>query len=107
MQIDGYFNANNEPVLRLNFGSTSIELLVDTGFDGSLILPTQIAARLPLKFEGFEEFHSVTGQIFIASSYSIEIVWLGISFFERPRLLMSSNRYLARSTKLHNAHNIA
>lgn len=77
MQIDGYFNAHDEPVIRLNVGSFSIEVLVDTGFDGSLIIPTQMASGLALKFEGFEEFHSVTGQMFVASSYSIEIDWLG------------------------------
>ncbi len=77
MQIEGYSSENSEPVLKLYMGSSSIEFLIDTGFDGSLIVPTEIADGLSLRFEGFEEFHSVTGQIFVAIAYSIEIDWLG------------------------------
>ena len=36
--MDGYFNSRNEPVVRLDVGSVSVEVLVDTGFDGSLII---------------------------------------------------------------------
>jgi len=31
MNMDGYFNLRNEPVVRLHVGSLSIEMLVDTG----------------------------------------------------------------------------
>jgi predicted aspartyl protease len=46
MQIDGYFNLNGEPVIELDVGSSRIEVLVDTGFNGSLIIPSQIGNRL-------------------------------------------------------------
>jgi hypothetical protein len=32
MQIDGYFNIHNDPVIRLDMGSSNVEFLVDTGF---------------------------------------------------------------------------
>lgn len=77
MQIDGYFNLNDEPVVELDVGSSRIEVLVDTGFNGSLIVPSQIANRLALKFEGPEEFQSVTGEVFLADAFSVEVDWIG------------------------------
>jgi clan AA aspartic protease len=77
MQINGYFNLRDEPVVELPMGSLRIELLVDTGFNGSLIIPSQIANQLDLRFEGPEEFQSVTGEMFLADAYSAEVDWLG------------------------------
>jgi clan AA aspartic protease len=79
MQIDGYFNVSNEPVIEIDAGSSHIEVLVDTGFNGSLIIPTQRFNQLRplLTFEGPEEFSSVTGEIFLADAYSMKIDWLG------------------------------
>lgn len=34
-QIDGYFNVSLEPVIDIDAGSSFIEVLVDTGFNGS------------------------------------------------------------------------
>lgn len=39
MRIDGYFNTNDEPAIQLDLGAGAIEILVDTGFAGNLILP--------------------------------------------------------------------
>lgn len=50
---------------------------MDTGFAGNLILPGFLAAGLALHVEGFEKFHTATGQVFIAAAYSVEIEWLG------------------------------
>lgn len=77
MQINGYFNARNEPVIELQLNSIYVEMLIDTGFDGVLIIPSQIVDQLKLKFQGFEEFYSVTGEKIVGTAYSIEIVWLG------------------------------
>jgi clan AA aspartic protease len=77
MQVEGYFNARDEPVISLQVGSLSIEVLVDTGFNGSLLIPGHVANQLDLRFEGPEEFQSVTGEVFLADAYSMEIDWLG------------------------------
>lgn len=77
MQMDGYFNLHNEPVVRLDVGSLSVEVLVDTGFDGSLIIPGEVADNMNLKFEAHQDFLSVTGATFFASACSTEIDWLG------------------------------
>src|SRR5437870_12259881 len=65
MRIHGYFNNNDEPALKLDLISKSIETLIDTGFAGSLVVPQNLSDDLMLQFEGFEEFYTVTGQLFI------------------------------------------
>ena len=90
MQIDGYFNLNNEPVVELDLGSSRIEVLVDTGFNGSLIVPSKIANRLDLKFEGPEEFQSVTGEMFLADAYSVEVDWIG----RRIRVAVAASKHV-------------
>ena len=77
MRVDGYFNASDEPAINLTLDSTSIEALIDTGFLGSLIVPRHLASDLELRFEGFEKFHTVTGQVFVAPAYTLEANWLG------------------------------
>ena len=77
MRIQGYFNENDEPALMLDLISTSIEVLIDTGFTGSLIVPQSLSDDLVLHFEGFEEFYTVTGHVFVAPAYSVEANWLG------------------------------
>jgi clan AA aspartic protease len=90
MQIDGYFNVNDELVVELDLGSSRIEVLVDTGFNGSLIVPSQIANRLDLKFEGPEEFQSVTGEMFLADAYSVEADWIG----RRIRVAVAASKHV-------------
>ncbi len=75
--MDGYFNSRNEPVVRLDVGSVSVEVLVDTGFDGSLIVPAEVADNMALKFEAHQDFLSVTGAMFFASTCWTEVDWLG------------------------------
>jgi clan AA aspartic protease len=77
--MNGYFNERDEPVVTLDVGSLSIEVLVDTGFGGSLIIPGNIAHQLDLEFVGPEEFRSVTGETFLADAFSIRMDWLGKS----------------------------
>jgi len=63
--------------LKLDLISKSIEVLIDTGFAGSLVVPQNLSDDLVLQFEGFEEFYTVTGQLFVARAYSVEANWLG------------------------------
>ena len=77
MHMQGCFNSNNEPVVRLDVGSLSVEVLIDTGFDGSLIIPGTVADNMNLRFEAHQDFLSVTGEPFFASACSTEIYWLG------------------------------
>lgn len=77
MDVDGYFNANDDPAIQIDLGGGAIEILIDTGFGGWLILSNSQAAGLALRFEGFEEFFTATGQGFTALTYFLELDWLG------------------------------
>ena len=78
MQIDGYFNLRNDPVIKLDVGSSEVEFLVDTGFNGGLIIPNEVAQGLDINYDrGLEEFSSVTGTTFLASGCSMMITWFG------------------------------
>ena len=90
MQTFGYFNLSDEPVIELGIGSSRLELLVDTGFNGSLIIPSQMANRLDLRFEGPEEFQSVTGEVFLADAYSVELDWFG----DRVRVAVAASKHV-------------
>lgn len=77
MQLDGYFNAQGEPAIQLNLGAGNLEVLIDTGFAGWLIVPTSYAiGPRDHQFEGFGEFCTATGEIFAASIHFLEIDWL-------------------------------
>ena len=90
MQIDGYFNAQGEPVIRLDLGTASTDVLVDTGFDGGLTLPSYVANQLDLTYVGLEGFTSAFEETIVAKTYSIEIDWLGkrvrVSVIVNPRI---------------------
>jgi|GEM_PF-1270061 len=75
MQLDGYFNATGEPAIQLDLGFGQVEILIDTGFSGWLIVPTDFAIDLADAFEGFQSFLTATGQTFTASVYFVEIDW--------------------------------
>ena len=92
MRIHGYFNENDEPALKLDLISKSIEVLIDTGFAGSLVVPQNLSDDLVLQFEGFEEFYTVTGQLFVAPAYSVEANWLGERTGFRSRLARMSEK---------------
>ncbi|PYS31302.1 MAG: hypothetical protein DMF75_14775 [Acidobacteria bacterium] len=80
MQIDGYFNVRDEPVIKLDVGSSQIEFLIDTGFSGGMIIPDRLAKGLDINYDrGLEEFSSVTGETFLASGCSMTITWFGQS----------------------------
>lgn len=94
MPMDGYFNENNEPVIRLNVGSRQIEFLVDTGFTGNLIIPERLAKGLDIEYDlGLEEFCSVTGEVFPASSGSIVISWFG----QRVKMTVGSSAQVSEA----------
>lgn len=77
MHLTGYFNEFSEPALQLDLFSKSLEVLIDTGFAGGLIVPQDAATGLTLHFEGFEEFYTVTGHTFVAPSFSVDLNWFG------------------------------
>ena len=65
--ISGYFNANRHPCVELTVaggrGRQTIEAVIDTGFDGDLTLPVQLAIQLGLDLCATQRFELADGSI--------------------------------------------
>lgn len=95
MQIDGYFNMRDEPVIGLDLGPSVIEVLADTGFNGSLIIPTPLAYGLDLPLEDgvwrilFSDGRNVFGVFLFHGNWLARTKELGV----RRDLLRSQRGY--------------
>ena len=77
-QESGSVNALREAVIKVRFvHGDSFESVVDTGFDGALILPTPVAERLNLPKVARLVFELVGGARMTADVALGEIEWLG------------------------------
>jgi len=64
------------PFLIIEINDEEIEFLVDTGFNGALLLPLKKINELDLKRIGFAQYATVDGAIMDSEIYSVEIEWL-------------------------------
>jgi len=77
---DGSVNARREPWLRVRTttaGGEMLECLIDTGFDGALVLPRSEATRLNLIVLGRVPIIGVGRIRAIADIAELEVEWLG------------------------------
>ena len=76
----GYFNDAGQPRITVflfgNRGETTIDALIDTGFDGALCVPTPIAIPLGLELYGDQYYELADGTISQGLTYQA-IVHLG------------------------------
>lgn len=66
------------PFLRLHLYGKEIEPLVDTDFNGELLLSAKKIREFCLKRIGFAEYITADGSVIDASIYTAEIEWLGV-----------------------------
>ncbi len=57
-------------------GGEVIECLVDTGFNGQLMIPREVIHRLHLPVIGHEDFETAGGHLLSADIALVEIEWL-------------------------------
>lgn len=75
---DGSVNARREAWLRVRTSTgETLDCLIDTGFDGALVLPRSEATRLNLTVLGRVPIIGVGGIRAIADIAELEIKWLG------------------------------
>lgn len=75
--IRGYFNRNGNPCVEIQVSGLQTEVIIDTGFDGALWLPTALLTGLNLELLSTQRFsvadgHSVDSQVFAG-----KMNWLG------------------------------
>ena len=77
-QESGSVNPTREALVRVRFThGESFEFLIDTGFDGALMLPAISARRLGLRSVGRLAFDLVGGNRIRADVALAEVKWLG------------------------------
>ena len=77
-QESGSVNALREAIVQIRFvGGPSFECVIDTGFDGALILPASVAEQLRLPIVARLVFELVGGARMTADVALGEIEWLG------------------------------
>ena len=64
------------PFFTISINSEQIEFLVDTGFNGALLLPLRKIHELNLKRVGFTEYAMADGSVVASEMFSVEIKWL-------------------------------
>jgi clan AA aspartic protease len=75
---DGSVNARREPWLRVRTAAgETLDCLIDTGFDGALVLPRAAATRLNLIVPGRVSIIGVGRSRAIADIAELEVEWLG------------------------------
>ena len=77
-QESGSVNALREAIVEIRFaGDYALECVVDTGFDGALIVPASVAQRLGLSVVARLAFELVGGARMSADVALGEVEWLG------------------------------
>ena len=72
----GKVNSFREALIEVRFPSASIECVVDTGFDGGLMLPRSLTEHLEIQFVGELVFEMVGGARMLAPVGLTKIEWL-------------------------------
>ena len=80
--IVGIVNEYYEAIIRLvvsgpNKQKTEIDAVIDTGFNGSMSLPTSLIAKLKLPFRSRGRAELADGSESIFNSYEATIIWDG------------------------------
>ena len=65
------------PLVTILIRSREIEALLDTGFDGWLMLPEEIIQELNLQYIGQTDYELADGEIVESKLYEAEMDWLG------------------------------
>ncbi len=65
------------PFVTLNVGIKEIEAIIDTGFNGALLLPQEIIKEIKLKKIGVSDYIMADGTTSETELYLSEIEWIG------------------------------
>ena len=80
--IEGIVNAYYEPVITLSLQGPDgqmqeVEAVVDTGYNGLLILPPSVVSELDLPHRGYGEAQLADGSVAEFDLYGVTVLWDG------------------------------
>ena len=81
-QETGVVNEKLEAIIALSLvNGAQLDCIIDTGFDGTIMLPRSFVDEFGLTSEGSELFQSVSDEApFIAEKVTVGVNWLGQQF---------------------------
>ncbi|MEK7830445.1 MAG: hypothetical protein AAB401_05120, partial [Acidobacteriota bacterium] len=86
-QIEGWWDSDLSPHLEVfTPDNESLDLVVDSGFNGELMLSVSLIKKLNLKRRGFINNQLADGAIVAVKTYVGEIFWFG----QRKRVLIQA-----------------
>ena len=65
------------PIIPIAFYGQTIDACVDTGFNGSLLIPLSLAQRVGLDYRSDISIETATGARTLIAVYQAELTWLG------------------------------
>jgi clan AA aspartic protease len=82
MTMFGRVNHNREAIIKLviigvESRKTAIDAVIDTGFNGDLILPLEIISELGLKLQGYQKAVLGDGTTSQFQVYAVDVIWNG------------------------------
>lgn len=98
-QEKGFVNNNLESVLEIQLSNgAKIECVIDTGFNGSLLLPRKFIEENSMKFVGMEEVVMVEQNTILIETAIANLIWLGEEF--SLQILVSENNEALLGTQM-------
>lgn len=84
VKIRGVVNENLQAIVNFdllaNGEINSLFCEIDTGFDGTIVVPRRVVAQFGLTIDGQEYFKTVENTEFVAETTRLTIRWLGDEF---------------------------
>jgi clan AA aspartic protease len=82
MTMFGRVNQNREAIIKLviigvESRKIAIDAVIDTGFNGDLILPLEIISELGLKLQGYQKAVLGDGTTSQFQVYAVDVIWNG------------------------------
>ncbi len=98
--IRGRFNENGEPCVQIQIAGLKTEVIVDTGFNGALWLPTTLLAGLKLEVISTQRFFVADGHPVDSQVFAVKMTWFGKQI-EVEVVATESNNALLGTELLH------
>lgn len=76
MELKGQFDGR-VPLVYIDVQGHSVKALVDTGYDGYLMLPETLTESLRLEYLADTKYQTADGKVAYGSTYLAEIFWFG------------------------------
>lgn len=102
--MNGFLDELDQAFLTIDYGQGELDFLVDTGFNGSLLIGDALFDPAKAKFVGTIDAELAAGQTCELRRYELSFLWLGRKI--RTRILLGADKECLVGTQLLNPHRL-